>query len=456
MGETILYKDFAEYKIRWLPRIRKNHPMKFPDLIIPVPQYATLYNSYQQVQDSERSQQLRAGEKRINSKVCLPVTDNPKHVYSVPYSFETETNLRRVLPPEADDNDLARAQSLLHSNLAPSTRRTLKSIEKTLLALFPERNIFQDPRPGDRSLLLVRLTQRKPDLAQSTQTKYVKAYNSILLNKGIKPPPETHIFKRFLTGHMNQKHNPREAAKAQVRQAHTKQSLTLLTHAFAMMGPQERNLWHTLRVQAVFTASLIAFWACARLSDLCGANTKGYSLRTTLLEKDLSLMTENNKVIGLEVFFGSEKVTQLAGSRVQLPKIPDGPLQALCPVRAYIRYQEMKARLRQTTEAPWLVDHDGRPISHQSLTRLMDLAVETIYSDPRLLHVLRKLRGHSFRAALPTHMQSMGDQLTDEERQFMGRWLTGTAYSLYCKDKTQIRFTAAQAVIGHLQRSHTV
>ena len=449
-GETIGKADFPDYQKRWLPRIKKKYPMAYSDLYLPTPQHVTVFASGQQVQDSDRSQQLKAGERRINARVSLPVNDNPKHVYPMPYSVETEANLKRVLPSEASSKDLALAQSLLHSNLAPTTRRSLKSIEKTLLSLFPERNIFKDPRPGDRALLLVRLVERKPNLAQSTQARYAKAYNSILLDKGITPPSETLVFKRFLNGLKNQNHNPRETAKIPARQAHTKQSLTLVAHALAAMGPQDKGLWHELRVQAIFTAALIAFWACARLSDLCGANANGYSLRTTLLEKDLTLMTEDNRVIGLEVFFGSEKITQLAGSRVQLPRIPDGPLKNLCPVRAYIRYQKMKAHLRQSLEAPWLIDHDGRPISHTSLTRLLDHATETVYSDSSLLHVLRKLRGHSFRAALPTHMQAMGDQLSDEEKQFMGRWLSSSAYSLYCKDKTQVRFSTAQAVVNHL------
>ena len=177
--------------------------MTYSDLYLPTPQHVTVFASGQQVQDSDRSQQLKAGERRINARVSLPVNDNPKHVYPMPYSVETEANLKRVLPSEASSKDLALAQSLLHSNLAPTTRRSLKSIEKTLLSLFPERNIFKDPRPGDRALLLVRLVERKPNLAQSTQTRYAKAYNSILLDKGITPPSETPVFKRFLNGLKN-------------------------------------------------------------------------------------------------------------------------------------------------------------------------------------------------------------------------------------------------------------
>ena len=450
-GERI--QDFTRYEEKWDERCKTEIEYKLPDLILPAPPTVSLFYSVEQRNRYLVDRRLTKGEKRVNATTCLKVSDTSKHVYPMTYSLDVESNLRQGLPSESISPDLSLAQSLLKSNLAKSTRTTLTSIERTLTKLIPERPIFKDPRPGDKDLLLLRLIRLKPHLAPATMVRYASSYNSILLDKGLSPPRDTPLFKRLVTGLTNQKHNPRVVAEAPIREAHTKESLSMLAHALASMGSQGHQLWNDLRVQAVFTASLIAFWACARLSDLCGASTTAYSIRTTLLEKDLSLMVENNKVIGLEIFFGSEKVTQLAGSRVQLPRIPDGPLQKLCPVRAYVTYQRMKLQLHQAPEAPWLIDFNGKPIPHRSLTRFLDLAIETIYSGTAHLHVLRKLRGHSFRAALPTHMQSMGEELSDEEKLFMGRWLTDNAYRLYCKNKTQNRFFTAQAVARHLQSS---
>ena len=162
-------------------------------------------------------------------------------------------------------------------------------------------------------------------------------------------------------------------------------------------------------------------------------------------------MKENGKVVGLEVFFGSEKVPHLAGSRVQLPKIPLGNLQQLCPVAAYIKYQKMKQSLKPRASAPWLIDAGGQPILQRNLTAWLDLAIEKTFGNTQQIHYLRKLRGHSFRAALPTLMQNMGDTLTAEEKKLMGRWLSDSAYQFYCKNKTS-RMHAAKRVINNLQK----
>ena len=81
----------------------------------------------------------------------------------------------------------------------------------------------------------------------------------------------------------------------------------------------------------------------------------------------------------------------------------------------------------------------------------MDLAIEHVYQDSLYIDALRRLRGHSFRSALPTHMQAMGEELTLEEKKLMGRWFTEQAYALYCKDKTQNRLNIAHIVAKHLQ-----
>ena len=450
-GEVI--GDYDKYAEKWLTRCAKESEFPIPDLVLPCPTNVTIFSNAKQRDAHLLNDKLVKGEKWINNRTRLHVSDTSKHEYPVPFSSHTENNLKRRLPGEASSPDLDLAQSLLHSNLAKSTRKVMSSIERTLTSLVPERDIFQNPHPGDKELLLLRLVQHKPGMSYKSQIKYANTYNSILLDRGITPPPESPIFKRLKTGLENRQHNPRKAAEVPRRQAHTRETILLLSHALGQMGPRKHGLWDELRVQAVFTSALIAFWACARLSDLCGADATGYSVRTTLLEKDCSLIFEDNKVIGLELFFGSEKVPQALGSRVQLPKIPPGPMENLCPVRAYIRYQKLKMKLSPQPDAPWLIDSDGKPISHRSLTRLMDLAVEKSFSSTNLIHYLRKLRGHSFRSALPTCMQAMSSEFTKEEKLMMGRWFTDQAYALYCKDKVRNRLSVAQAVAKHLELS---
>ena len=418
--------------------------------MLPTPSNISLCKDLKQYRAFKEHRRITKGERAINNKARVLVTNTSKHDYHVPYDYHTECNLKESLPTEAGDSDLALAQSLLHSNLAASTRKNMKSIEKTFKALVPERPIFEDPKPGDKDLVFLRLIQKKPHLALQTKLQYIKSFNSLLLDKGINPEPDSPLFQRLKIGLKNKNFNAREKDKAPKRQAHTKETISMVAHALAQMVSVTEHPWDKLRVQAVFTACLIAFWGCARLSDLCGAGSSSYSLRTTLLEKDLRLMTKDNKVTGLELFFGSEKVQQAAGNRVQLPRMSNGPLAKLCPVRAYVAYQRMKMKLRPTAEAPWLIDYNGLPMTQRSLNALIDVAITKVYGDSEHMHFLKKLRGHSFRAALPTHMQTMGETFTSEEKRLMGRWRSESSYQLYCKNKTNSRLSIAKTVAAHL------
>ena len=448
-GEVI--RDIENYTQLYPDRIKKEQPAKTPELKLVASPGAEYFPSVALYMEKKEHNRLVTGERWINSRVKTTMTHATKHHGHVPPCSQTYTNIQNRLPPETAPADLDLAQKLLKSNLARNTRKHNNSVQRTLTTLIPERDIFANPKPGDKELLTLRLMQKKPHLAASSLKQYLKSYNSILLDKGLDSPTDTHLFKRIIKGHENRNFNPREKAAQPKRQAHTTETLTLLAHALNAMGPTNGGPWQQLRVQALFTAAMIAFWACARLSDLCGAEKNSYSTRTTLLEKDFTLMFEEGQVTGLEIFFGSEKVPHLEGSRVQLPKIPPGPLQQLCPVSAYIRYQKLKKNLHPQASAPWLIDFDGQPILQRNLTPWYDAAIEQTFGNTALIHILRKLRGHSFRSALPTQMQSMA--LTPEEKKAMGRWLSDEAYRLYCKNKTNNRMNIAQQVIDSLQNS---
>ena len=164
-------------------------------------------------------------------------------------------------------------------------------------------------------------------------------------------------------------------------------------------------------------------------------------------------MKDGNRVIGLEIHFKAEKVAKDMGSRVQLPRVVGGPLEQLCPVLAYQRYQSLKAEFNQCPQAPWLIDSNGKPITQQALLRLINTAVDQAFGGTHHKEYLQKLKGHSFRMALPTHMQEMAAALTKAERKMMGRWASDEAYQRYCKDIRGPRYNTAKKVIAHLKRS---
>ena len=187
---------------------------------------------------------------------------------------------------------------------------------------------------------------------------------------------------------------------------------------------------------------------------MVGSQRNNYSIRTTLLEQDLTLMKDkSNKVVGLEIFFSSEKVPKEYGSRVQLPLVNQDNLKSICPVRAYIKYQEMKSHLNQQSFSPWLIDFNGKPIIQSNLVKLIKRAVNETFRNTMNETALKDLHGHSFRSALPTELQFMRSSLSEEERKMLGRWLSTPAFLRYCKDKTNARFDTAIIVNQELSNS---
>jgi hypothetical protein len=279
----------------------------------------------------------------------------------------------------------------------------------------------------------------------------MKWYGSVFRDAGKEPPPNTFLFNQLAGGLAKRQLDPRKTLQKKRRAAYSVQTLRMVGHALAQMRKRKGKPWGPIKTQAIFTATLIAFWACARTADLCGAKPKTYSKRTTLLERDVTRFEEEDGTSGLQLFFKAEKVAKKEGSFVQLPMVTEGPFTDLCPVTAYQEYQRLKKGLKPRKDAPWLIDDEGRPITQQAFLKSVNTAIKLTYGNSKYASLMKALRGHSFRAGLPTHMQRMASVLTDEERRLMGRWMTEAAHKLYCKDRAKARFRVAKKVVQDLQ-----
>ena len=108
-------------------------------------------------------------------------------------------------------------------------------------------------------------------------------------------------------------HDPAKKVKNRKREAYSVESLKMTSHAFNKMSNRAGGPWPDLRAQALHSLSTLCFFAVARMRDLCGAKAQEYSTRTTLLERDVTLMKDNGQVVGLQVHFRSEKIAKEYG-----------------------------------------------------------------------------------------------------------------------------------------------
>ena len=453
-GEQLELAKVGNYSGNWLKNLRQRPETQYPIMWLPKLQ---TYRMYDKLEDKERALEQQEAEtgkvQRINSKYKMRVTNATKYHSKAPLTEELRKTLRESMPPETDEGELDIAQGLMNSNLAPSTRKTMKAVENKLQSLIPGRDIFQDPLPGDKSLLIVRLS-KDGKLANSTILQYMRWYGSIFRDKGREPPPETFHYERLAGGVTKAKLDPEGKQKKTKREAYSVTKLRLLGHALSKMEKSNEKAWGRIQTQGIFAATLIAFWACARTADLCGAQKDTYSKKTTLLERDFRLMKKDGKVEGLEVFFKCGKVYKEKGSKVQLPMVADGNLTDLCPVAAYLQYQEAKSALKPRQDAPWLINDKGKPLTQQAFTNAIKTAIETTYKDTEIAPLMEALKGHSFRAALPTEIQKMAEALTPEESRLMGRWLTEAAHQRYCKDEAGARYKVARKLLNRLDKTN--
>ena len=446
-GTELKIRDVNDYSETWKAiTLKEKDP---PNLTMWLPE-AQSYSIYASVAEKERHdhhQGLWKGEEiRINSLVTMTATATTKHHNKVPLCPKLRNSLKERLPAETNAHELDLAQALIRSNLAETSRKSMNTAKRALQKLIPERDIFNNPEPEDKGLLLLRLSGKK--LAPSTKLQYMKWYNCIFRDFGQEPPPSTLLYNRLAGGLTKLQMDPRGACKKKKRAAYSVQTLRMVGHALAQMR-KAKNPWGPIKTQAIYTAVLIAFWACARTADLCGAKPDHYSKKTTLLERDVTRIIEGSEVEGLQLFFKAEKVPKKEGSIVQLPMVKDGPLTDLCPVAAYLRYQELKKPLAPHKKAPWLIGDDGKPITQNQFLKAIERALKTTYENTKYAPLMKALKGHSLRAGLPSHMQEMADVLTADERRLMGRWLSEAAHKLYCKNKAKARYRIAQKVIRH-------
>ena len=446
-GTDLKSKGVSNYSETWKAATQKEKEP--PNITMWLPR-ANSYAVYSSIPEKERHDHhlgLEKGEKvRINSLITMTATTMTKHHNKVPLCPKLRSSLKERLPMEANAHELDLAQKLIRSNLAETSRKSMDTARRALQRLLPERDIFNNPEPEDKGLLLLRLSTKK--LAPSTKLQYMKWYSCIFRDSGREPPPSTPLYNRLVGGLSKLQLDPRKAQKKKKRAAYSVQTLRMVGHALAQMK-KAKNPWGPIKTQAIFTAVLIAFWACARTADLCGAKPKHYSKKTTLLERDVTCMMKGTEVEGLQLFFKAEKVPKKDGSFVQLPMVKNGPLTDLCPVAAYLRYQELKNTLAPHRKAPWLIGDNGKPITQSQFLKAIEQALKTTYEGTKHAPLMKTLKGHSLRAGLPSHMQEMASVLTEDERRLMGRWLSEAAHKLYCKNKAKARFKVAKKVIRH-------
>ena len=453
-GDNFRSEALSDYEADWDAKTKAERPFKpFPLVVVFNAESNLFFESPEEMTKYETHQKLQTGEVvRINRSTSMTRTSHSKYSKQPPFSPALNSTLKANLPPEATPSDLQLAQTLLHSNLAQSTRKVMSTAERTLRSLVPSRDVFVDPHPEDKGLLLLRLKTTKSHLAPSTMLQYMKYYGVILRDNGIEPPPDTFLYIRLASGLRKLTLDPTQARKtARKRAAYSTRTLRLAISAIAKKCKTRGGSWDELLVQAIYTAMLIAFWACARTGELCGASKTSYSWKTTLLERDLRLLEADGETV-LELFFKSEKVVKESGSRVQLPKIPDNSsYRDLCPVRAYQRYQDLKARLKPTQDAPWLIDDKGRPLTQGNFTSLVNKTIERAYAKSEYRDLMADLKGHSFRSGLPTTMEEISATMTTEEMKMMGRWASEAAYQRYCKGRVNKRLPVAKKVLAQLE-----
>ena len=112
-GEII--KTYDDYAAKWPDRLKKEHPVKMPQLQLVVPDSATLIPSMEVWRARKEHDRLATGEAQphwINHNTKLLVTNKSKHDNVVPPCPTLCQNVHLRLPSESNLADVELAQNL--------------------------------------------------------------------------------------------------------------------------------------------------------------------------------------------------------------------------------------------------------------------------------------------------------------------------------------------------------
>jgi hypothetical protein len=246
---------------------------------------------------------------------------------------------------------------------------------------------------------------------QKISSATVKSYlSSIAMAHALKGLQYTSFMKDkvvelLLTGAEN--YSNLQKPKQTIRRAMSLSTLLIIGHKLA------KSDWSVYNRQVIWAACTTAFFTSVRMGEILSDKVFSFDENATLLWKDVKEMS-NNEIL---LFIPSTKTSKCKGEFLDI-----FPLNSkhLCPVSAL--KQLMKQALTKgcfDMNKPVFSFDNGKNLTTQKLNSILKTVLADIFEPGKNV-----ISCHSFRAAIPTVLNSHPELFTHTEIKLWGRWVS--------------------------------
>jgi hypothetical protein len=194
--------------------------------------------------------------------------------------------------------------------------------------------------------------------------------------------------------------------------------LKLLGHEISKTG------WSEDSKQVFWTACVTAFFGSFRFGELLSSSEQGFNKDETLLWSDV-VFSDNSVLIHVKI----SKSRATHGEHIDLFPFPG---HNCCPVRCLQRLKDLSSKRSPRVpldKEPVFAFSSGKLLTSRSLNETLEKLLT-----PHLSGQAALIRGHSFRAAIPSAMANNPDMASVEDLKSWGRW-NSDSFKLYTRLK---------------------
>jgi hypothetical protein len=256
------------------------------------------------------------------------------------------------------------------------------------------------------------ITVRK--IASSTVKSY---FTSIILGHSLQNLPCQNPFDdRIICMSLNgakisaDLYNPKKS----VRRVMTFSTLLILSHRIA------NSDWDTLSKQVCWTACTLAFYASLRLGEVLSPYCDKFDVHTTLIWKNVKFLNYNEILL----FLPYTKTSKCAGDFVDVFPTDD----VTCPSRALRKLMSVQIERNVfDLQKPVFMFASGKLLTVRHFNQILKDLLQDIYVPGE-----NQITAHSFRAGLPSFLNTLPDVFSKQEIQQQGRW-SSDSYKVYLR-----------------------
>ena len=164
-------------------------------------------------------------------------------------------NLLDELGPEATPEDITTLARLILSSMSNNTRQSYRSIISKVRPYLPDtrQDMFAHPQPGDVLFLVARALQH--GCTAEATTRYLNAYNGMVLISGGVPPPQNPRVPALRRGLTNLAHDPiSKVAKGPAK------AFSIHSLKWTLMGVKKMKKWNGYHKSMVKAVTLLTFF----------------------------------------------------------------------------------------------------------------------------------------------------------------------------------------------------